>query len=92
MTEISSTELARNFSDYLNRVSYLGEHFTILKGKKPIAQISPVPKGKTLGELVQILSSSASLTAAEAAEFEQDLRNIREEGNEEMLEDPWESS
>jgi antitoxin (DNA-binding transcriptional repressor) of toxin-antitoxin stability system len=92
MTEINITEMSRNFSDYLNRVSYLGEQFTILKGKKPIAQITPIPKGRTLGELVQILNSSAFLTPDEALAFEKDLNDIRDEGNQEMLEDPWASS
>lgn len=92
MTDVNITDLSRNFSDYINRVSYQGERFTILKGKKPVAQISPVPKGKTLADFVAILSESATLTPEEAAAFGADLEDIRNEGNDEMLEDPWASS
>ena len=92
MTEVNITTISRNFSDYINRVAYKGEQFTILRGNKPVAQITPVPAGKTLGDLLQIFSSSTILSAAEAAEFEKDLIEIRNQGNESLLEDPWASS
>ena len=57
MNKISITEISRNFSDYINRVAYRGEHFTVLRGKKPVAEISPIPTGGTLADLEHIIES-----------------------------------
>lgn len=91
MSKVTITEITRNFSDYINRVAYRGEHFTVLRGKKPVAEITPVPGGKTLGELKHILESITTLSPNELEELENDLNTIRDEGNQEMLSDPWES-
>jgi len=51
---ISATEAVRNFSELLNNVRYRGDHYTILRGGKPIAAIGPAGSGppvRTLGEL-----------------------------------------
>jgi len=92
MSEVTITEVSRNFSDYINRVTYRGERFTVLRGKKPVAEIHPITTGKTLGELKSILHSLPKLDSDELVQFEEDLENVRKAGNQEMLENPWESS
>ena len=46
MTEVSATDAARNFSDILDAVEHQGEHFTILRRGKVVAQLDPVRNGR----------------------------------------------
>ena len=46
MTEVSATEAARNFSDLLDAVEHRGEHFTIVRRGRVVAQLDPVRVGK----------------------------------------------
>ncbi|MFH1941056.1 MAG: hypothetical protein ABIL68_03045 [bacterium] len=88
-TKITVTEAARNFSDFVNRVAYRGEHFILLKGKKAVAEMSPVPKGKVLSELPGILSKLPNLSKEEAESLSEDLENSRKQLSDEKLRDPW---
>lgn len=46
MPEVSATDAARNFSDLLDAVEHRGEHFTIVRRGKVVAQLDPVQAGK----------------------------------------------
>jgi antitoxin (DNA-binding transcriptional repressor) of toxin-antitoxin stability system len=46
MPEVSATDAARNFSDILDAVEHRGEHFTIIRRGKVVAQLDPVHSGK----------------------------------------------
>lgn len=46
MTEVSATDAARNFSELLDAVEHRGEHFTILRRGKVVAQLDPVSTGR----------------------------------------------
>lgn len=46
MPEVSATDAARNFSDILDAVEHRGEHFTIVRRGKVVAQIDPVQVGR----------------------------------------------
>jgi len=83
------TEVLRNFSDYINRVVYRGERFTLLRGGKPVAELSPVPSGRKLGELPEILASLPRLSEEDAEEFAADLEQARREVKALPPEDPW---
>ena len=48
---LSVTEVARHFAEYINRVSYRGECFVLVRGNKPVAELRPLPAGKRLLEL-----------------------------------------
>jgi antitoxin (DNA-binding transcriptional repressor) of toxin-antitoxin stability system len=37
------TEVLRNFSDYINHVSYRGERFVLTRGGKVVAELVPAP-------------------------------------------------
>lgn len=75
---ITATEAVRKFSEILNAVKYSGNHYTVLRGKKPIAFISPAEehvKERTLGELKGLLAKLPRL-GEEAGYFEKDLKEI----------------
>lgn len=46
MPEVSATDAARNFSDLLDAVEHRGEHFTIVRRGKVVAQLGPVQAGR----------------------------------------------
>jgi antitoxin (DNA-binding transcriptional repressor) of toxin-antitoxin stability system len=48
---LTVTEVARHFAEYINRVAYRGECFTLVRGNKPIAELRPLPAGKRLADL-----------------------------------------
>lgn len=88
---LSVTEMVRGFSDYVNRVAYRGERFILLKGRKPMAELRPIPAGALLGELEDALRSLPALSAAEAADFAQDIEDARARLPREVRSDPWQS-
>ena len=88
MLNVSLTELSGRFSYYINRVSYRGESFTLFRGKKAVAELRPVPSGRTLKELRALLDSLPKLTGQELNDFGEDLKEIRKPGNQEELGQP----
>lgn len=88
---VSVTELVRSFSDYVNRVAYRRERFILLKGRRPVAELRPLPAGRLLGELEEALRALPSLTAAEAADFGTDLDVARAQMPPQGMRDPWDS-
>lgn len=46
MPEVSATDAARNFSDILDAVEHRGEHFTIVRRGRVVAQLDPVSTGR----------------------------------------------
>lgn len=85
------TEVARNFAEYINRVAYRGEHFVLMRGKRPVAELRPVPAGRRLGELPELLSSLPRLSAEDLDSLAVDLERAREEISRVPVRDPWES-
>lgn len=89
MSNVRITEVARHFSDYVNRVAYQGENFVLVRGNKPVAELRPIPSGRKLSELPDILKSLPKLTEDEQEDFLEDLNTIRDMGKDEVLADPW---
>ena len=87
----SVTEVARNFSEYINRVAYRGERFVLMKGRKPVAELRPVASRRTIGDLLDLLSSLPHLSEDEAASFARDIEEARLSMPPAELRDPWES-
>ncbi|NKB23714.1 MAG: hypothetical protein GKR87_04925 [Kiritimatiellae bacterium] len=83
------TEVARNFSDYINRIFYNHEHFILMRGKKPVAELKPILATKTLGDLPVLLASLPSLSKNESEKFSVDVMDIRNSHPKETLQDPW---
>ena len=66
---LTVTEAARHFSDYISRVAYRHESFVLCKGKKPVAELRPLPSGRRLGDLPALLRSLPALSQADATVF-----------------------
>lgn len=91
MLQVSVTELVRNFREYMNRVVYRGERFLLTRGRKPVAVLGPVARGRALGELPDLLGSLPRLSPGDATRFEDDWREAQSELSNLHLEDAWES-
>jgi antitoxin (DNA-binding transcriptional repressor) of toxin-antitoxin stability system len=89
MSNVTVTQVARNFAEYVNRVAYRRESFTLVRGKKPIAELRPLPAGARLSELAGLVASLPRLSAAEGGEFAADLEASRDELGE--VRDAWQS-
>ncbi len=87
----SVTEVARNFADYINRIAFRGERFTLMRGNKPVAELRPVPSGRRLGELPELLASLPRLSPDDASALAEDIEAARSELSEQPLSDPWAS-
>jgi len=77
---ISATEAVRKFSEILNSIKYKGESYTIVRGGKKVASLSPVElplKERSLGELITLLKNIPRL-GDEIESFERDLKEILE--------------
>jgi antitoxin (DNA-binding transcriptional repressor) of toxin-antitoxin stability system len=56
-SEISSTEVVRNFGDCLARIKHRNETFVITKSNKPVAELRPIASEEpcgTLGDLLRL--------------------------------------
>lgn len=76
---VSATEAVRKFSDILNSIRYRGESYTVVRGGKPVASISPVEapgKKRLLRELKELAKNMPPL-GEEADRFGRDLKEIR---------------
>ena len=89
MSDVTVTQVARNFAEYINRVAYRRESFTLLRGKKPLAELRPLPTGTRLSELPGLLASLPRLTEAEADDLAADLDAARDELG--AVRDAWRS-
>jgi antitoxin (DNA-binding transcriptional repressor) of toxin-antitoxin stability system len=87
----SVTEVARNFAEFINRVAFRGERFVLMRGKKAVAELRPVPTGKRLRELPELLASLPRLGSDEADALARDLERAGAELRRQTIVDPWES-
>jgi prevent-host-death family protein len=86
---ISVTDLMRNFADYINRVVYRGERFLLVRGGKPVAELSPLSTGARLGELPALLADLPRLPDEEAEMWAGDLERARADLDAAPKADPW---
>ena len=88
---LSVTEMARHFTEYIDRVADRCESFVLVRGNKPLAELRPLPTGKQMGELPALLASLPHLSPTEAAQFADDLTAAREALPRTEVHDPWPS-
>jgi len=86
----SVAEVARHFTEYLDRVANRGETFVLMREGKPVAELRPVVASRRLGDLPEVLASLPHLTEEEAASFDEDITAARAELNRTAIRDPWE--
>jgi antitoxin (DNA-binding transcriptional repressor) of toxin-antitoxin stability system len=91
MSNVTVTQVARHFADYVNRVAYRRESFTLVRGNKPLAELRPLPVGKRLSELPALFASLPHLSPEEAADFADDLAASQEELARAEVRDAWQS-
>ena len=88
---VTATEMSRNFSNYLNRVSYAGESFLLVRGKKIIAELHPAPRGRRLTDLPALFKAAPRLSKDEAEDFERELKAAKKSLNRKKARGAWES-
>jgi antitoxin (DNA-binding transcriptional repressor) of toxin-antitoxin stability system len=91
MPEVTVTQVARNFADYINRVAYRHESFTLVRGNRPLAELRPLPAGARLSELPALLASLPRMSPAETEDFAEDLREAQAELTGAEVRDAWQS-
>ena len=91
MSDVTVTEIARHFADYVNRVAYRRESFILVRGKKPLAELRPLPAGRRLSELPAVFAALPRLSPAEAADFADDLSSAQAELAHAEVRDAWQS-
>jgi len=89
--DVSVTDVSRHFSEFMNRVTYKGEHFLLRRGKTVVAELKPAPRGRRLGDLPTLLKSLPRLSDTDAKAFSGDLRKARRALSKRKLKSPWES-
>lgn len=89
---LTVTEVARNFSDVINRVVYRGDTAILTRNGKPVARIIPEPaKALTGRELADLLEKRQRMPLDEAEAFARDVEEGRRLYNRpEVPRDPWE--
>lgn len=91
MSEVTVTEVARHFADYINRVAYRRESFTLVRGNKQLAELRPLPAGKRLSDLPALFASLPHLSPSEAGDFADDLAAAQRELAQAEVRDAWQS-
>lgn len=89
--DISVTDFVRNFADWINGVAYRGDRLRLRRGRRVVAEVHPAQAVQRLAELPGLLASLPHLSADDAARFEQDIDAFRNELNQGLMEDRWES-
>jgi len=79
MPDVTVTEVARNLTEYLDRVVSRRESFTLTRGNKRMAELRPLPVGARLSELPGLCASLPPLSPVEAEAFGEDLAAARAE-------------
>jgi antitoxin (DNA-binding transcriptional repressor) of toxin-antitoxin stability system len=89
MNKINATEAARRFSDILNRVSYQGANFEIVRGNKVVARVLPAAPSSPLKaeDLNQFFAGLPPLEDDDGERFAQEIESIRQGFPAEV--DPW---
>jgi len=75
---ITATEAVRKFSEILNSIKYKGDSYTVMRGGKPVASISPAEghvKEVTLGDMAGLVKSLPPL-GEEEEKFKKDIEEV----------------
>jgi antitoxin (DNA-binding transcriptional repressor) of toxin-antitoxin stability system len=85
----SVTDIARHFSDVINRVAFRGERFVLVRGRRAVAELRPVHPGVRIADLPAVFAALPRLTPADAAAFSTDLDRARTAAARVPLRNPW---
>jgi antitoxin (DNA-binding transcriptional repressor) of toxin-antitoxin stability system len=87
---ITATEAVRSFSEILNAVRYKGDTYTVLRGGKAVANITPAGvshKTRTMKDLREFISHLPSLDGDDA--FKSDMEAVIKSRPPLREDDPW---
>ncbi|HEX8695591.1 MAG TPA: hypothetical protein VF746_24470 [Longimicrobium sp.] len=88
--EVPVEEVACDFTAYVNQVMDSGESIVLTRGGQPVAELRPVSRDVTFGELPALFDSLPRLDTEEAEAFAADIEAARVWLNGIPLLDPWE--
>jgi|GEM_PF-824511 len=74
---LTATESAHRLADLLNRVAYRRESLVVVRGKRPMAELTPLPAGTRPAEVPAILAALRRLEPSDADAFAADLDAAR---------------
>jgi antitoxin (DNA-binding transcriptional repressor) of toxin-antitoxin stability system len=74
---ISTAEVARNLTSYIDRVETRGECFVLMRGGRAVAELGPVRSARRLSDLPDLLASLPRLDPEDASAFDDDLSAAR---------------
>jgi len=83
-------EAARDLTAYVDQVMDSGDSIVLTRDGQPVAELRPVPRDVTLGELRAFFDSLPRLDAEEAKAFAADIEAARTGLNGIPLRNPWE--
>jgi|TARA_B110000495_G_C23041924_1_gene625611 hypothetical protein len=84
------TEVARNFSSFLNSVRYNHDTIVLIRGKKEVAELRPIISGMSADNFLNLIKLGPHLSESDLKSFSDDLKMVRETMNEAPIGDPWE--
>ena len=90
-TPITITKFSRALADFINFVYYRNESFLLLRGNKAVAEIRPVSKNMSLGDLSVLLRGGSGLSKEENLDFLRDVEDIKKESAKDRGRNKWES-
>ena len=82
------TEVARHFSDIINRVVFRGERFILMRGKRVVAELRPAQPRVTLADLASLCATAPHLLPDDD-QFGEDVEAARASVSGQPLRDPW---
>ena len=88
---LTATQLARKLADVLNRVAYRRESFVVIRGKRALAELRPLPEATRLADLPAVLAALPRLQPGDAEAFTADLDAARSDLANPLARDPWAS-
>lgn len=80
-------ELPTSVREQLRRT---GEPVIVVENSRPVAEIRPLPKTRTVEELIAAFERLPHLTPEEAEAFGRDIDEAREAADKIPVRDPWE--
>ncbi len=88
---LTATQLARQLADVLNRVAYRRESFVVVRGRRPLAELRPLPMATRLADLPAVLAMLPRLQPEDADGLAADIDNARADRSAREAADPWAS-
>jgi antitoxin (DNA-binding transcriptional repressor) of toxin-antitoxin stability system len=88
---LTVTEVARHFSDVINRVVYRRERILLLRGKRAVAELRPVQPVVRARDLPALFATMPHLDDDDAAAFAADIDSARAALNVPPASSAWDS-